>query len=201
MWELDHKEGSMSKNRWFWTVVLEKTLESHLDCKKIKPANLKAMTNLWQSVLKSRDITLPTNVHIVKAMAFPAVMYECELLFNSSVLSSSLQPHGLQHTRLHCSLPSPRACSNSCQLSRWCHPTISSSVIPFFSCFQSYPVSGSFLMSQFFTSSGQSIGASALASVLSMTIQDWFPLGLTGLISLQSKELSRVFAKTTVQKH
>ena len=202
MWELDHTEGSMLKNRWFWTVVLEKTLESHLDCKKIKPANLKAMTNLWKSVLKSRDITLPTNVHIVKAMAFPAVMYECELLlFSSSVLSSSLRPHGLQHTRLHCPLPSPRACSNSCQVSRWCHPTISFSVIPLSSCFQSYPVPGSFLMSQFFTSGGQSIGASASASVLSMTIQGWFPLGLTGLISLQSKELSRVFTKTTVQKH
>ena len=93
--------------------------------------------------------------------------------------------------------PTPRAYSNSCQLNRWCHPTISSSVIPFSSCSQSFPASGSCQMSQFFTSGGQSIGVSASASVLPMNIQYWFPLGLTGLISLQSKELSRVFSNTT----
>ena len=109
-----------------------------------------------------------------------------------------LWPHGLQHARLPCPSPSPRACSNSCPLSQWCHPTISSSVIPF-SWLWSFPVSGSFLMSRLFTSGGQSIGA--LASVLPMNIQDWFPLGLTGLISLQSKGLSRVFSSTTIQKH
>ena len=92
-------------------------------------------------------------------------------------------------------------CSNSCPLSWWCHPTILSSVIPFSSCLQSFPASGSFPMSQFFTSGGQSIGVSASASVLPMNIQDWFPLGLTGLVSLQSKGLSRVFSNTTVQKH
>ena len=96
-------------------------------------------------------------------------------------------------------LPSPRACSNSCALSWWCHPTISSSVIPFSSCLQSFPASGFFPMSQFFTSGGQSIGASA--SVLPVNIQDWFPLWLTGLISLPSKGLSRVFSSTAVQKH
>ena len=116
-----------------------------------------------------------------------------------SVASDSLQPHGLQHTRLPC--PStPRACSNSCPLSWWCHPTISSSVIPFSSCLQSFPASGSFPMSQFFTSGGQNIGASALVSVLPMNIQDWFPLGLTGWISLQWKRLSRAFSNTTAQK-
>ena len=94
-----------------------------------------------------------------------------------------------------------QSCSNSCPLSRWCHPTISSSVIPFSSCLQSFPASRSFQMSQFFTSDGQSIGASALASVLPMNIQDWFPLGLTGLISLQSKGLWRLFFNTTVKKH
>ena len=99
------------------------------------------------------------------------------------------------------SIPTPRAYSNSCPSSRWCHPTISSSVIPFFSCLQSFPASGSFPMSQFFTSSGQSIGVSASASVLPMSIQDWFPLGWTGWISLQSKRLLRVFSNTTVQKH
>ena len=97
--------------------------------------------------------------------------------------------------------PTPRACSNSCLLSRWCHPTISSSVIPFSSCPQSFPASGSFQMSQLFTSGGQSTGASASASVLPMNIQNWFPLGWTGWISLQSKRLSRVFSNTTVQKH
>ena len=97
--------------------------------------------------------------------------------------------------------PTPGACSNSCPLSQWCHPTISFSVVPFSSCLQSFPASGSFQMSQFFASGGQSIGASALASVLPMNIPDWFPLGLPGLISLQSKGLSRVFSNTTVQKH
>ena len=120
-------------------------------------------------------------------------------LFSRSVLSNFLPPHGLQHARLPCSSPSPGACSNLCSLSQWSHPTISSSVIPFSSCLQSFPASGSFLISQVFTSGGQSIGASA--SVLPMTIQDWFPLGWTGLISLQSKGLSRVFSNTTVQKH
>ena len=121
--------------------------------------------------------------------------------FSCSVMSDSLQPHGLQHSRLPCPSPTPKACSNSSPLSWWCHPTISSSVIPFSSCLQSFPASGSFPRSQFFTSGGQSIGVSALASVLPMNIQDWFPLGWTGLISLQSKELSRVFSNTTVQKH
>ena len=95
----------------------------------------------------------------------------------------------------------PRACSNSCPLSRWCHPPISSSVAPFCSCLQSFPASGSFPMSQFFASGGQSVGASALASVLPMNIQDWPPLGLTGWIFLQSKGLSRVFSNTTDEKH
>ena len=108
------------------------------------------------------------------------------LFFNHSVLSNFLLPHALQHTRLPCPSVSPRACSNSCPLSWWCHPTISSFVIPF-SCLQSFPESGSFLMSQFFASSGQSTGASPSASVLPMNIQDWFSLGLTTLISLQSR--------------
>ena len=113
----------------------------------------------------------------------------------------TLRPHGLQHTRLCCPSPTLRACSNSCPLSWWCHPTISSSVIPFSTHLQSFPESGSFPMNQFFTSGGQSIGVSASASVLPMNIQDWFPLGLIGLISLQPKGLSRVFTNTTVQKH
>ena len=120
--------------------------------------------------------------------------------FRRSVVSNSLWSHGLQHTRLLCPSPTPRAYSNSCPLSWWCHPTILSSVIPS-SRFQSFPASGSFPMSQFFTSGGQSIGASSSASILPTNIQDWFPLGLTDWISLLSKGLSRVFSNTTVQKH
>jgi len=113
------------------------------------------------------------------------------LLLSHSAVSHSLLPYGLQHARLPCPLLSPRSCSNSCPLSWWCHPIISSSVLPFSSCLQSFPASGSFPMSQLFTSGDQSIGASASASVLPMNIQDWFLLGLTYLISLQSKGLSR----------
>ena len=119
----------------------------------------------------------------------------------SSVLSDSLQLYGQQHARPPCPWPVPGVYSNSCPLSRWCHPTISSSVIPFSSHLQSFPASGSFPMSQFFASGGQSIGVSPSASVLPMNIQDWFPLGWTGWISVQSKGLSRVFSSTVVQKH
>ena len=118
----------------------------------------------------------------------------------SSVISNSLWPHGLQHARLPCPPPTPEACSNSCPTGQWCHTTISSSVVPF-SCPQSFQASGSFPMSQFFESGGQGTGVSASASVLQMNIQDWFPLGWTGWISLQSKGFSRVFSNTTVQKH
>ena len=113
--------------------------------------------------------------------------------FSRSVVSDSLQTHEPQHTRPPCPSPTPGVYPNSCSLSCWCHPTISSSVVPFSSCLQSFPASGSFQMSQFFISGGRSIGASASASVLPMNIQDWFPLGLTGWISLLSKGLSRVF--------
>ena len=114
----------------------------------------------------------------------------------------TLRPHGLQHGWPPCPSPTPRVYSNSCPMSQWCHPTISSSVIvPFSSCLQSFPASGSFQMSQLFASGGQRIGVSASASVLLINIQDWFPLGWTGWISLQSKGLSRVFSNATVQKH
>ena len=118
--------------------------------------------------------------------------------FSRSVMSDSLWPHGLQHARVSCPSPTPGAYSNSCPSSQWWHPTISSSVVPF-SCLQSFSEWGSFPISQFFASGGQSIGASA--SVFPVNIQDWFPLGLTGLISLQSNGLSGVFSNTTVQKH
>ena len=118
------------------------------------------------------------------------------LLLSCSVMSNSLQ---LQHTRFPCSSLSPGVCSNSCPSSRWCHPTISSSVVPFSSCLQSFPASGSFPMSWLFTSGGQSIRASV--SVLPMNILGWFSLGLTGMISLLSKSFSRVFSSTKVWKH
>ena len=121
--------------------------------------------------------------------------------FSHSVRSDSLRSHGPQHIRPPCPSPTPEVYSNSCPLSQWCHPTISSSVIPFSSCLQSFPASGSFQMSQFFTSSGQNIGVSASTSLPPMNTQDWSPLGWTGWISLQSKGLSRVFSNTTVQKH
>ena len=124
-----------------------------------------------------------------------------EFQFSHSVMSNSLRPHGLKHARPPCPLPTPRVYSNACPLYWWCHPTISSSIDPFFYCLQSFPASGSFQMSQFFASGGQSTEVSASASVLPMNIQDWFPLGWTGWISLQSKGLSRVFSNTTVQKH
>ena len=121
--------------------------------------------------------------------------------FSRSVVSHSLRPHGLQHARPPCPSPTPRVHPNPYPLNQWCHPTISSSVVPFSSCHQSFPASGSFQMSQLFASGGQSTGVSASASVLPMNIQDWSPLGWTGWISLQSKGLSRVFSNTTVQKH
>ena len=115
------------------------------------------------------------------------------LLFICSVVSDFLWPCWLQYARLPCHSPSPGVCSNSCPSSRWCHSTISFPVIPFSSCLQSFPASGSFPVSWFFASGGQSVGASASASVLPMNIQDWFPLGWTGLICLHPKRLSRVF--------
>jgi len=121
--------------------------------------------------------------------------------FSGSVMSNSLRPRGLQHIRLPCPSSTPWAYSSSCPLSQWCHPANSSSVVPFSFCLQSFPASGSFPMSQLFPSDGQSIGVSALTSVLPMNTQDWSPLGWTGWISLQSKGLSRVFSNTTVQKH
>ena len=121
--------------------------------------------------------------------------------FSRSVTSNSLWPHEPQHARPPCPSPTPGVYPNPCPLSRWCHPTISSSVVPFSFCPQSFPASGSFPVSQLFTSGGQSIGVVASTSSLPMNTQDWSPLGWTGWISLQSKGLSRVFSNTTVQKH
>ena len=119
--------------------------------------------------------------------------------FSHSVVSNYLRPHESQHTRPPCPSPTPGVYPNLCPLSRWCHPTISSSVVPFSSCPQPFPASGSFLMSQLFASGGRRTGVSASTSVIPMNTQDWFPLGRTGWTSLQSKGLSRVFSNTTVQ--
>ena len=131
----------------------------------------------------------------------PAYQGGCSVQFSRSVVSDSLRPYESQHTRPPCPSPTLGVCSNSCTSRRWCHPASSSSVVPFSSCPQSLPASGSFPISQLFAWGGQSIGVSASASVLPMNTQDWSPLGWTGWISLQSKGLSRVFSNTTVQKH
>ena len=171
MWDLNHKEGWVPKNWCFWTVVLDKTLESLLDCKEIKPVNPQ----------------------------FSSAQ------FTHSVVSDSLRRHGLQYPMLSYLSLSLGVCSNSCPLSWWCHPTITPSVVPFSSHHQSFPASGSFQMSQLFASGGRSIGVSASTSVLPMNTQDWFALGWTGWISLQSKGLSSLFqhhsSKASVLQH
>ena len=159
---------------------------------------MKSCTHRTESPLMSFThfpLMLISSTLIKTTLSFSSVQ------FSRSVVSNSLRPHESQHARPPCPSPTPRVYSNSCPSSRWCHPTISSSVVPFSSCPQSLPASGSFPVSQLFAWGGQSIGVSASASVLSMNTQDWSPLEWTGWISLQSKGLSRVFSNTTVQKH
>ena len=144
------------------------------------------------------DLCIPFLVFLIWALTF----WNCDSVqFSHSVVSNSLRPYGLQHARPPCPSQTPGVYSNSCPSSQWCHPAISPSVVPFSSCLQSFPASGSFQMSQLFASGGRRIGVSASTSVLPMNIQDLFPLGWTSWISLQSKGLSRVFSNTTVQKH
>ena len=175
------------------------------------------LENCWSSLIPEFSSLLApgrkSNVAQIKGhrpknltgLDFGSAIYQlCDLKniqFSHSVMSDSFQPHELQHTRPPCLSPTPRVYPNTCPLSQWCHPTISSSVDPFSSCPQSFPGSGSFQMSQLFTSGGQIIEVSTSTSFPSMNTQDWSPLGWTGLISLQSKGLSRVFSNTTVQKH
>ena len=143
-------------------------------------------------------LLLPLTLSSIRAFSNESALCISSVQFSRSVVSNSLQPHEPQHVRPPCPSPTPRVHPNPCPLSKWCHPTISSSVIPFSSCPQSFPASGSFQMSQLFPSGGQSIGASVSASVLLINTQDWFPFRLTGLISLQSRGLERVFSSTTV---
>ena len=168
----------------------------------MKWSRLTDLNNFYRIILSQHNSVLVL-VKSPKLLRLCLVYYfwECRELYNQfsrSVVSDSLPPHGLQHARPPCPSPTPRVYSDSCPLSQWCHPTISSSVIPFSSCLQSFPASGSFPVSQFFTSVGQSMGASSSTSVLPMNVQDWFPLGWTGWISLQAKGLSRVFSNTTL---
>ena len=139
--------------------------------------------------------------HVSDQLHMPVIFARGLLFFSHQVVSDSFWPHRLQHIVLPCPSLSPRVCSKSCPLSHWRYPTISSSTTPFSFCLQSYPASRSFSVSQFFESGGQSIGASASASILPINIQDWLPLGLTSLIFLQSKGLSRVFSNTTIWKY
>ena len=143
---------------------------------------------LWPHHLMHVNFYLTCNLTILQdylICSFVCLLSVFPTQFSCSVMSDSLRPHGLQHTRPPCPSPTPGSCSNSCPSSRWCHPAVSSSVVPFSSCLQSFPVSVSFPVSQFFASNGQRIGVSASASVLPMNIQDWFPLGGTGWISLE----------------
>ena len=155
------------------------------------PSMVFSRQEYWSGV----PLPSPLSITHIQKLNISSVQFSC------SDLSNCLSPHGLYHARPPCPSPAPRVDSNSCPLSRWCHPMTSFSVVHFFSHLQSFPASGCFKMNQFFTSSGQIIGVSASASVIPMNIQDWFPLGWTDWISLQSKGLSRVFSNTTVQKH
>ena len=156
---------------------------------------MKAKARLATLISQVRPVVFLHAAHVYSFL--PIILSQ----FSLSFVSNSWRPHGLQQARPLCPSPAPGVYSNSCPFSRWCRLTISSSVVPFSSHLQSFPESGSFQMNQFFASGSQSIGVSASASVLPMNIQDWFPLGWTGWISLLSKGLSRVFSNTTVQKH
>ena len=227
MWKLDHKEGWVLKNWYFWTVVLEKTLENPLDCTEIKPVDPKGNQSwifigridakaeapiLWLPDAMNRLTRKDPDAGKDWGQAHSLRWYgrsdrihrqQCweSQSVSRSVMSDSLQAYGPELTRLPCPSPSPWSLLKLMSFEWWCHPTILSSVIPFSSCLQSFLASGSFPKSQFFTSGGQSIGVSASASVLSMNIQDWIPFGWSGWISLQSKGLSKVLSNTTIQNH
>ena len=182
MWELDYKESREQKNWCFWTVVLEKTLESPMNCKEIQPVHSEG-DQPWVFLIKLLWIFMPRSLcgHMY---LFSSVQ------FSHTVVSDSLRPHEPKHARSPCPSPTPRVYPNSCALSRWCHLTISSSVIPF-SCPQCFPASGSFQMSQLFASSGQSTGVSASTSVLPMNTQ--------GLISFRMDWLALLVVQATLK--
>ena len=190
----------MVREREGWRAIVHGVPRSQTwlgDWTTTKIVDLQYCVSIWYTVTWFRCVCVCMCVCIYN-MYFQIIFHYSlfsSFQFSHSVVSVYLRLHWLHFARLPCPSPIPKAYSNSSPSSRWCHPTISSSVVPFSFCLQAFPVSGSFPMSQFFASGGQSIGASA--SVLPMTIQDWFPLGLTGWISLQSKGLLRVFSNTT----
>ena len=186
----------------WWSQKKKKTgiiIKTALPTSKVKD-NIKQYIEKGKQIWASMKIECPGWATPSSVEEKPRIVTS-SVQFSHSVVSDSLQPHERQHARPPCPSPTPGVYPNPCPLSGWCHPTTSSSVIPFSSCPQSFPASGSFQMSQLFTSGGQSVGVSASTSVLPMNTQDWSPLGWTGWISLQSKGPSRVFSNTTVQKH
>ena len=172
-----------------WKCKFRKYLGENHDWLEVVPAKVLSLVSAWGFCFVGNCAVVQGNENMDR------------IQFSRSVVSDSLWPHGRQHTRPPCLSWTPRVNSNSPPWSRWCHPTISSSVVPFASCLQSFPASGSFQMSQLFTSGGHSFGVSASTSVLPLNTQDWSPLGWTGWISLLSKGLSRVLSNTTLQKH
>ena len=195
-----------------WTLLL--SFKSHISPCHPFPMKNNDRTRWWRSRWTwSTSLSMDTSgIHIQTQRHMQNTSWEwtgvpdqsvqfSSVHFSRSVMSDSLWLHEPQHARPPCPSPTSGACSNSCPLSQWCHPIISSSVVPFSFCPQSFPASGSFQISQLFASDGQNIGVSASTSVLPGNVQDWFPLEWTGWISLQSKGLSRVFSNTTVQKH
>ena len=198
--------GRQILNNWTTREVLSSSLNKSNDSPAVWTFHIhwkpEALVCVEPPLLWSPSI-LPSSAYGFNSVLFYCLLFSssCAVQFSCSVVSVSWWPHVLQHARLPCSSPTPGACSNSCPSSRWCHPTISCSIILFSSCLQFFPASGSFPMSQYFPSGGQTVGASVSVSVLPVNIQEWFPLGWTGLISLQSKGLSRFFSNATVQKH
>ena len=186
--------------QWITTRVGIRSLDSQV-CLQVTAHGLNTSMSFTDCSLKFPHLSEGGELFFICNLRGRISISYTSVQFIHSVVSNSLWPQGLQHARLPCPSPTPGACSNSCPSSRWCHPTISSSIVSFSSCLQSFPASGSFPMSQLFASGGQSVGASASASVLPINIHSWFPLGLIGLISLQSKGLPRVFSNITVQKH
>ena len=200
-WATEHTSDSENLPVLSFKIVLG-IPDCHVNFRISLPSLSLSLATWWDFIKSINHLWIKlTNIEMIYVPLCRSLVSLCSVLFSQSVLSDCLRPHGLQHVRLPCPSPTPRVYSNLCPLSQRCHPTISSSVVPSSSCLQSFPASGSFQMSQFFASGGQSIRVSASTSVLPMNIQDWFPLGWTSRISLQSKGLSRAFSNTIVEKH